>query len=84
MWQTLFGMQEDRSRKGKLTNRQEITINESVYSDMTKADLSEAIQRELQLVQQDIKMERTKDKKNSLESYVYEMRDKVHLYIIAI
>lgn len=40
-------------------------------------ELSDAEKKELQLVQQDLKMEHTKDKKNALESYVYDMRDKV-------
>ncbi|KAJ4703140.1 Heat shock 70 kDa protein [Melia azedarach] len=62
-------------RKGKLTKRM-IPVNESVYGGMTKAELSEAVAKEHQLVQQDLKMERTKEKKNALESYVYEMRDK--------
>lgn len=44
---------------------------------MTMAELSEAQQKEIQLAQQDRTMEQTKDKKNALESYVYEMRNKV-------
>ena len=44
---------------------------------MTKAELSEALDKELKLAQQDRIMEQTKDKKNALESYVYEMRNKV-------
>lgn len=44
---------------------------------MTKAELSEAQEKELQLGQQDRIMEQTKDKKNALESYVYDMRNKV-------
>lgn len=72
-----FIMQEGIVRKGKLTKRM-IPVNESVYGGMTKAELSEAVAKEHQLVQQDLKMERTKEKKNALESYVYEMRDKVH------
>ena len=44
---------------------------------MTKAELLEAQGRELQLAQQDKNMEQAKNKKNALESYVYEMRNKV-------
>lgn len=65
-------------RRGKVLKRLEIPVNENVYGGMTKTQLSEAVEKEHQLVQQDLKMERTKDKKNALESYVYEMRDKVH------
>lgn len=65
------------NRKGKVLKRLEIPVNENVNGGMTKTELSEAVEKELQLVQQDLKMERTKDRKNALESYVYEMRDKI-------
>jgi heat shock protein 4 len=64
-------------RKGKVVKRVVIPVSESIYGGMTNAELSDAEKKELQLVQQDLKMEHTKDKKNALESYVYEMRDKV-------
>ncbi|XP_031282802.1 heat shock 70 kDa protein 16 isoform X2 [Pistacia vera] len=67
----------DKVRNGKVIKRLEIPINQSVYGGITKSELSEAIDKENQLAQQDLKMERTKDKKNALESYVYEMRDKI-------
>lgn len=67
----------DEIRKGKIFKRLEIPVSEEVYGGMTKAELSEAEKIELQLAQQDLKMERMKDKKNALESYVYEMRDKI-------
>ncbi|KAG6776856.1 hypothetical protein POTOM_016646 [Populus tomentosa] len=67
---------KDEIRKGKNFKRLEIPVSEEVYGGMTKAELSEAEKIELQLAQQDLKMERIKDKKNALESYVYEMRDK--------
>lgn len=51
---------------------------------MTKAELSKAQEKEVQLAQQDRIMEQTKDKKNSLESYVYEMRNKVQLVYIPV
>lgn len=66
------------NRKGKVLKRLEIPVNENVNGGMTKTELSEAVEKEHQLVQQDLKMERTKDRKNALESYVYDMRDKVH------
>ncbi|KAJ0018175.1 hypothetical protein Pint_10955 [Pistacia integerrima] len=67
----------DKVRNGKVIKRLEIPINQSVYGGITKSELSEAIEKENQLAQQDLKMERTKDKKNALESCVYEMRDKI-------
>lgn len=64
-------------RKSKVVNKLVIRVSESVYGRMTNAELSDAKEKEYQLVQQDQKIEDTKDKKNALESYVYEMRDKV-------
>ncbi|XP_022842885.1 heat shock 70 kDa protein 16-like isoform X4 [Olea europaea var. sylvestris] len=57
--------------------RHDITIDENIYGGMTPHELSQAQEKELQLAQRDIMMERTKDKKNSLESYVYEARNKI-------
>ncbi|XP_057962009.1 heat shock 70 kDa protein 16 [Malania oleifera] len=64
-------------RRGKDLKRLDIPISEIVYGGMTKAEISEAREKELQLAQQDIRMEQTKEKKNALESYVYEMRNKL-------
>lgn len=47
---------------------------------MTMAEVSQAQEKEFQLAQHDIKMEQTKEKKNALESYVYETRNKVCFY----
>lgn len=55
----------------------EIPVVANVSGALTKDELLEAKQRENSLVEQDLKMESTKDKKNALESFVYEMRDKV-------
>ncbi|KAK9155736.1 hypothetical protein Sjap_003216 [Stephania japonica] len=63
--------------KGWHSRRSEIPVSETVYGGMTKAELSEAQDKELQLAQQDQIVEQTKDKKNSLESYVYDMRSKL-------
>lgn len=62
---------------GKATKRQDLPIIENAYGQMTKADFLQAQEKELQLAQQDIKIERTKEKRNTLESYVYEMRSKL-------
>ena len=58
-----------------------ISVVENVSGALTKDELLEAKQREYSLVQQDLKMESTKDKKNALESFVYEMRDKVPIWL---
>ncbi|XVF87725.1 hypothetical protein PTKIN_Ptkin18bG0143700 [Pterospermum kingtungense] len=65
------------SRKGKVVKRLQISISESICGGMDRAELAKAEEKECWLMQQDLKMEQTKDKKNALESYVYEMRDKV-------
>ncbi|KAK2974814.1 hypothetical protein RJ640_005598, partial [Escallonia rubra] len=57
--------------------RQDISVSENVCGAMSRAELSQAQDKELQLAQQDTKMEQTKDKKNTLESYVYETRSKI-------
>ncbi|KAM1343181.1 hypothetical protein ACFX15_007083 [Malus domestica] len=67
----------DPERNNKASRRLEIPVSESMYGGMTKAELSEAQDKELQLAQHDRIMEQTKDKKNALESYVYEMRNKL-------
>lgn len=53
-------------------------MSENIYGGMTKAEIKEAHEKELLLAQQDRAVERTKDKKNTLESYIYDMRSKVH------
>ncbi|KAF5472802.1 hypothetical protein F2P56_009487 [Juglans regia] len=68
---------DDGMRKSKVVKRLDIPVSEHVYGRMADAELLEAQKKELQLLQQDLKMEHTKDKKNALESYVYEMRDKI-------
>ncbi|EXB50301.1 Heat shock 70 kDa protein 16 [Morus notabilis] len=65
------------TKEEKSTRRLEIPVSENIYGGMTKVELSEAQEKELQLAQQDRTMEETKNKKNALESYVYEMRNKL-------
>ncbi|KAL8032838.1 hypothetical protein ABFX02_13G123000 [Erythranthe guttata] len=64
-------------RRLKAIRRQDIFIDETVHGGMTQGELSQAQEKELQLAQQDINMERTKEKKNTLEAYVYETRNKL-------
>ncbi|KAF4394583.1 hypothetical protein F8388_020408, partial [Cannabis sativa] len=61
----------------KATRRLELPISEIINGGMTEGEISEALDKELQLAQQDQIMEETKNKKNALESYVYEMRNKL-------
>ncbi|KAL8468931.1 hypothetical protein ACS0TY_031948 [Phlomoides rotata] len=64
-------------RRLKAIRRQDVFINENVYGGMTLGELCQAQEKELQLTQQDILIERTKEKKNALEAYVYETRNKL-------
>lgn len=61
----------------EVMKRLDLPIREIVYGGMTKADFLQAQEKELQLAQQDIKVEQTKEKRNTLESYVYETRSKL-------
>uniref|UniRef100_J3MGW2 Heat shock 70 kDa protein 16 n=2 Tax=Oryza brachyantha TaxID=4533 RepID=J3MGW2_ORYBR len=71
------GEMGDTSRSGKLIQRQDLPIIESIYGAMSKQELLEAQEQETQLAYQDKLMERTKDRKNALESYVYDTRNKL-------
>lgn len=48
---------------------------------MTKAELLEAEEKEIQLAERDRIVKQTQEKKNALESYVYDMRNKVYIKI---
>ncbi|KAK8594440.1 hypothetical protein V6N13_015362 [Hibiscus sabdariffa] len=65
------------ARKGRGVKRLEIPISERICDGMERDELTKAEEKERWLMQQDLKMEQTKDRKNALESYVYEMRDKI-------
>lgn len=67
----------DCLRKDKANRRIPIAVNENIYGGMTMKEISEAHEKELQLAQQDRAVELTKEKKNTLESYVYETRSKL-------
>ncbi|KAK7276824.1 hypothetical protein RIF29_17970 [Crotalaria pallida] len=67
----------DGSRKNKANRRVHVEVSESIYGGMTEDEMLKAQEKELQLTQQDETMELTKDKRNSLEAYVYEMRTKL-------
>lgn len=70
-------LQTDCTRKDKANRRLPVPVNEIIHGGMEKAEILEAHEKELQLSQQDRTMELTKEKKNTLESYVYEIRSRV-------
>lgn len=55
----------------------DITVTELVYGGMQPTDVQKAVEKEFEMALQDRVMEETKDKKNAVESYVYDMRNKV-------
>ncbi|XP_042066978.1 heat shock 70 kDa protein 16-like isoform X1 [Salvia splendens] len=64
-------------RRLMAVRRQNILVDENIYGGMAPDELCRAQEKELQFTQQDINMERTKEKKNALEAYVYETRNKL-------
>ncbi|KQK07192.1 heat shock 70 kDa protein 15 [Brachypodium distachyon] len=65
---------EPSKKKVKKTN---VPVTELVYGAMSAAELEKAVEKEYEMALQDRVMEETKDKKNSVEAYVYDMRNKL-------
>lgn len=61
----------------KATQRQTLHVTEDLYGSMTKDEIAQAREIEVRMVQQDRTTEQTKERKNALESYVYETRNKL-------
>lgn len=76
MWMIQL-QQADGTRKDKANGRLHVPVTENIYGGMTKPEILEAQEKELQLAHQDTTMELTKDTRNSLESYIYETRNKL-------
>ncbi|KAM0927731.1 hypothetical protein ACQ4PT_002683 [Festuca glaucescens] len=68
---------DHKSRNVRPMHRQDLPIVESIYGVMSKQELLEAQEQEQQLAYQDKLVERTKERKNALESYVYDIRNKL-------
>ncbi|KAJ6838966.1 heat shock 70 kDa protein 15-like isoform X2 [Iris pallida] len=66
---------EASKKKVKKTN---VPVVEVVYGGLAAADLQKAKEKEFEMALQDRIMEETKDKKNAVEAYVYDMRNKLH------
>ncbi|RDX79265.1 Heat shock 70 kDa protein 15, partial [Mucuna pruriens] len=62
-------------KKVKKTN---IPVSELVYGAMMSVDVQKAVEKEFEMALQDRVMEETKDKKNAVEAYVYDMRNKLN------
>ncbi|XVF74602.1 hypothetical protein PTKIN_Ptkin13bG0125200 [Pterospermum kingtungense] len=67
---------EDPEKKVKV-KKTDIPVAELVYGAMLPADVQKAVEKEFEMALQDRVMEETKDKKNAVEAYVYDMRNKL-------
>ncbi|KAG5572635.1 hypothetical protein H5410_062401 [Solanum commersonii] len=61
----------------KKVKKTSVPLTEIVYGAMAAADVQKAVEKEFEMALQDRVMEETKDKKNAVESYVYDMRNKL-------
>ncbi|KAI4329269.1 hypothetical protein L6164_021553 [Bauhinia variegata] len=66
---------EAPKKKVKKTN---LPVAELVYGALAPVDVQKAVEKEFEMALQDRVMEETKDKKNAVEAYVYDMRNKLH------
>ncbi|XP_058111130.1 heat shock 70 kDa protein 14-like [Magnolia sinica] len=62
----------------KKVKKLNIPVAELVYGGMVPVDVQKAVEKEFEMALQDRVMEETKDKKNAVEAYVYDMRNKLH------
>nr|GEZ36232.1 hypothetical protein [Tanacetum cinerariifolium] len=60
----------------KKVKKSNIPVSEVVYGAMLPADVQQAEEKEFEMALQDRVMEETKDKKNAVEGYVYDMSNK--------
>lgn len=61
----------------KKVKKTSVAVSELVYGAMSPTDVQKAVEKEFEMALQDRVMEETKEKKNAVESYVYDMRNKV-------
>ncbi|KAL1533204.1 heat shock 70 kDa protein 14-like [Salvia divinorum] len=62
----------------KKVNKKTVSVSEVVLGALAAPDVQKAVEKEFEMALQDRVMEETKDKKNAVESYVYDMRNKLH------
>ncbi|KAJ1691207.1 hypothetical protein LUZ63_015362 [Rhynchospora breviuscula] len=58
-------------------NKTTIPVSELVHGGMTSENLQKAMEQELEMALQDRIVEETKEKKNAVEAYIYDMRNKL-------
>ena len=57
------------------SKKKEVPVSEMVYGGLAAADLQKAVEKEFETALQDRVMEETKDKKNAVEAYVYDLKN---------
>ncbi|KAD6794668.1 hypothetical protein E3N88_05564 [Mikania micrantha] len=62
----------------KKVTKSNIPVSEFVHGAMLPVDVQKAVEKEFEMALQDRVMEETKDKKNAVEAYVYDMRNKLY------
>lgn len=74
----LCSLVQAQKKKVKKTG---MPFKELIYGGMAAADVQKAVEKEFEMALQDRVMEETKDKKNAVEAYVYDMRNKVGFFV---
>eukprot|EP01018_Ginkgo_biloba_P024220 Gb_38311 [translate_table: standard] len=64
--------------KKKKVKKIDVPISEIVFGGLSRQDLQKAAEKEFEMALQDRIMEETKEKKNAVEAYVYDMRNKLN------
>ncbi|KAL9244648.1 hypothetical protein vseg_018406 [Gypsophila vaccaria] len=62
----------------KKVKKSTVPVSEVVLGGLTKSGVEKAVEKEFEMALQDRIMEETKDRKNAVEAYVYEMRNKLN------
>ncbi|XP_004506857.1 heat shock 70 kDa protein 15 [Cicer arietinum] len=69
---------DDTKAPKKKVKKTNVPIAELVYGAMAPVDVQKAVEKEFEMALQDRVMEETKDKKNAVEAYVYDTRNKLN------
>ncbi|CAN6331610.1 unnamed protein product [Urochloa humidicola] len=62
----------------KKVKKTAVPVHELVYGALPSDELEKAVEKEYEMALQDRVMEETKEKKNAVEAYVYDMRNKLY------
>ncbi|KAF7123669.1 hypothetical protein RHSIM_Rhsim12G0198200 [Rhododendron simsii] len=65
------------AKEANKTKKTNIPVVKLIYGGMCPADVQKATEEEFEMAVQDRVMEETKDKKNAVEAYVYDIRNKL-------